>query len=482
MEVDEGRPPLPKHIPKKSQDFNQWYTAVIRKAELADYSEVRGSIVVRPYGYALWELVRDHLDRMIKETGHANVYFPLLMPESYLRREAEHVEGFAPEVAWVTHAGSEKLEERLAIRPTSEAMISMTVREWIRSHRDLPLLLNQWCNVLRWEKRTRLFLRSTEFLWQEGHTFHATDEEAAAEVERMLGVYRRQAEDNLAIPVIAGRKSEAEKFAGARYTDTLEAMMSDGKALQMGTSHHLGQNFTRAFDIQFSDQQNQRQYPHSTSWGSSWRVLGAIVMAHGDDAGLILPPRVAPVQAVVVPIYQSDAEQAQVRAAIDELARTVPGRVRLHVDWSEERPGFKFNRWEVRGAPLRIELGPRDLARREAVLVRRDDRRKDAVPLSELAGRLPGALEDMQQRLFRRALDFQQGATVSLSTLDEMIAHFRRGNGFVRAPWCGQAACEARVRELTTATLRVIPFESEPGRCAVCNKPDASVVIWAKAY
>jgi prolyl-tRNA synthetase len=482
VEAEEDRRPLPEHIPKRSQDFNQWYTAVIRKAELADYSEVRGAIIVRPYGYALWELVRDHLDRMIKETGHANVYFPLLMPESYLRREAEHVQGFAPEVAWVTHAGGQKLEERLAIRPTSETMFSMTVKEWVRSYRDLPLLLNQWCNVVRWEKRTRLFLRSTEFLWQEGHTFHATDEEAGAEVARMLDVYRRQSEDNLAIPVIAGRKSEAEKFAGARYTLTLEAMMSDGKALQMGTSHHLGQNFTRAFDIQFSDRQNQRQYPHSTSWGSSWRVLGALVMAHGDDAGLILPPRVAPVQAVVVPIFQSDAEQAQVRTAADEVARAVRGRMRLHTDWSEERPGFKFNHWEVRGAPLRVELGPRDLARGEAVVVRRDDRQKEAIPLGELAERLPRALEEMQQRLLRRALDFQQSHTVSLSTLDEMVAHFQQGNGFVRAPWCGQAACEARVKEQTTATLRVIPLETEQGRCAVCSQPGAAMVVWAKAY
>ncbi len=482
VEVEDERQPLPEQIPKKSDDFNQWYTAVIRKAELADYAQVRGSIVLKPYGYALWELVRDHLDRMIKETGHSNVYFPLLMPESYLQKEAEHVAGFAPEVAWVTHAGSAPLEERLAIRPTSEVVIAMTVKDWIRSYRDLPLLLNQWCNVLRWEKRTRLFLRSTEFLWQEGHTYHETYADAAEEVTRMLEVYRRQSEEHLAIPVIPGRKSEAEKFAGAQYTLSLEAMMSDGKALQMGTSHHFGQNFTRAFDIQFSDRQNQRQYAHSTSWGSSWRVLGAIIMTHGDDAGLVLPPRVAPLQVVVVPIFQSDSEHTRVRGASEQLASSLDGRARLKVDWQEERPGFKFNYWEVRGVPLRIELGPRDLARGEATVVRRDSRAKEAIPLAELPGRLPSLLESVQQGLFQRALHMQRAGTISLSTLDDMVAHFRHGNGFVRAPWCGDAACEARVKALTTATLRVIPFETDTDSCAVCGKPDGKVVIWAKAY
>ncbi len=477
---DLARQPLPERIPKKSQDFNQWYTAVVRKAELADYSEVRGSIVVRPYGFALWELMRDYLDHMIKETGHSNVYFPLLMPESYLAKEAEHVEGFAPEVAWVTHVGKQRLEERLAIRPTSETVICMTVRDWVRSYRDLPLLLNQWCNVLRWEKRTRLFLRTTEFLWQEGHTFHATDGEAAAEVSKMLDVYRRQAEDNLAIPVISGRKSEAEKFAGARYTLSLEAMMSDGKALQMGTSHHLGQNFTRAFDIQFSDQQNQRQYAYSTSWGSSWRVIGAVVMTHGDDAGLILPPRIAPIQAVVVPIYQSEVEKGQVREASDRLAAS-SGPVRLHADWRDERPGFKFNDWEVRGVPLRIEVGPRDLARGQATVVRRDNRMKEAIPLTDVTSRLPGLLEAVQKALFDRALAMQRDGTVTLTTLDEIVAYFRGRNGFVWAPWCGDAGCEARVKELTTATLRVIPLDTQPGRCAVCGK-DGQFVLWAKAY
>jgi prolyl-tRNA synthetase len=472
--------PLPTQIPKKSQDFNRWYTAVIRKAGLAEYSRVRGSIVLPPYGYALWELVRDHLDAMIKETGHSNVYFPLLMPESYLRKEAEHVEGFAPQVAWVTHAGSQELEERLAIRPTSETVICMTVKDWVHSHRDLPLLLNQWCNVVRWELRTRFFLRTTEFLWQEGHTFHATAGEAQAEVSKMLEVYRRQAEGNLAIPVIPGKKSEAEKFAGAEYTLSLEGMMSDGKALQMGTSHYLGQNFARAFDIQFSDQQNQRQHAYSTSWGTSWRVLGAIVLTHGDDAGLILPPRVAPVQAVVVPIYQSDTEKSRVREAADRLVAAAGG-VRVHVDWREERPGFKFNAWEVRGVPLRIELGPRDLEKQQAVVARRDTRAKSPVALGELAARLPGLLEEVQQGLFDRALQFQRDNTVTLATLDEMAAHFKRGNGFVRAPWCGDRACEARVTELTTATLRCIPLETERGPCAVCGR-EGSGVLWAKAY
>src|ERR1700682_867629 len=365
---EQQEPPQPdhvEHIARKSVDFAQWYTDVVRKAELADYTPVRGCMVIRPYGYALWENIRDALDAMIKATGHSNMYFPLLIPESLLMKEAEHVEGFAPEVAWVTEGGNQKLEERLAIRATSETIIGTLYKKWIRSHRDLPVLINQWANVMRWEMRTRLFLRTAEFLLQEGHTFHATEAETLEEVDKMLDCYRALHEDWLAIPVIKGRKTEAEKFAGAEYTLSVEALMSDGKALQSGTSHHLGQNFTRAYDITYADRENQRSYPFGTSWGLSTRVIGGVIMCHGDDAGLVMPPRVAPIQVVVVPIYRGDQERETVMGAIEELTTALEGAryndqaLRVHVDDRDEKPGYKFNDWELRGVPLRLENGPR---------------------------------------------------------------------------------------------------------------------------
>ena len=366
---------MPKAITRKSEDFDRWYTDTVRRAELADYAPVRGCMVIRPYGYALWERIQRALDDMIKRTGHENMYFPLLIPESYLRKEAEHVEGFAPEVAWVTQGGQKELEERLAIRPTSETIICSMFADWIHSYRDLPVLINQWANVMRWEKRTRLFLRTSEFLWQEGHTFHETDAEAAAEVDTMLGCYQELAEEWLAIPVIPGRKTESEKFAGAEYTLSIEAMMSDGWALQSGTSHHLGQNFTRAYGISYSDRENALQNPYHTSWGLSTRVIGGLIMAHGDDSGLVMPPRVAPIQVVVVPVTRSNDPEGA--AAVDEACRRIEaeaGSVRLRIDRRDGiRPGEKYAHWELRGVPLRVTVGARDLAAGQVTVTRRVD-------------------------------------------------------------------------------------------------------------
>ncbi|MCA1598536.1 MAG: proline--tRNA ligase, partial [Chloroflexi bacterium] len=355
----------PQAITRKSENFSEWYIDVVRKAELADYSPVRGCMIIRPYGYALWENVQRALDDMIKATGHQNMYFPLLIPRSFLTKEAEHVEGFAPEVAWVTHAGGEELEEWLAVRPTSETIICSTYANYIQSWRDLPVLVNQWANVMRWEMRTRFFLRTTEFLWQEGHTFHATSEEAVEETDKMLGVYATLAEEWLSIPVIKGRKTNAEKFAGADYTLSIEAMMGDGKALQSGTSHNLGQNFTRAYDILFQDKDLTRKNPWQTSWGLSTRIIGGIIMAHGDESGLILPPRVAPYQVVVVPIFRKDEERAVVAAAIEKVLAELPPEVRVKVDWREETPGYKFNDWELKGVPVRMEVGPKDVQKEQ---------------------------------------------------------------------------------------------------------------------
>ncbi|MGB2940737.1 MAG: proline--tRNA ligase [Candidatus Dormiibacterota bacterium] len=494
-EADEEKPQpeYVEHITKKSVDFNQWYIDVVRKAELADYTPIKGCMVIRPYGFALWENVRDALDDMIKATGHQNMYFPLFIPESYLLKEAEHVEGFAPEVAWVTRGGNRELEEPLAIRPTSEAIIGPLYKNWIRSHRDLPVLINQWANVVRWEMRTRLFLRTTEFLWQEGHTFHASSEEAEAEVDKMLDCYRALSEEWCAMPVLVGRKTDAEKFAGADYTLSIEALMSDGKALQAGTSHHLGQNFTRAYDITFADRENQRQYPHGTSWGLSTRIIGGIIMAHGDDAGLILPPRVAPIQVVVVPIYRGDEQRGAVMSAIDELraevaheARHGGGPVRLHVDDRDEKPGFKYNDWELRGVPLRVELGPRDLEAGKAVVVDRLDRSKVEVPLADLPGRLVELLEAFQDRLYRRALEIRESFTVEVASRAELEAAFAGGrNSLAHGPWSGDPGCEAEIKDATRGvTIRTISDEPVPSGagCAWCGRPAQRMVYWARAY
>lgn len=479
--------PAPEQIARKGENFSQWYLDVVHKAELADNSMVRGCMIIRPYGYALWEHVQRALDDMIKATGHQNMYFPLLIPESLLMREAQHVEGFAPEVAWVTEAGGSVLEERLAIRPTSETIICTTYKNYIHSWRDLPVLINQWANVMRWEMRTRPFLRTTEFLWQEGHTFHATPEEAVEETDKMLGVYQTLAEEWLAIPVIPGRKSESEKFAGADYTLSIEAMMSDGRALQSGTSHNLGQNFTRAYEIEFqTKEQGKREHPWHTSWGLSTRIIGAIIMAHGDEAGLVLPPRVAPYQVVVVPIARKAEERAAVLAAVDGIEGDLKGLVRVKVDAREElTPGFKYNEWELRGVPVRLEIGPRDLAAGQVVLARRDTRAKETVPLADLRQRIPAMLDEIQRNMYDRALALRQELTLRVDDYPTFSREIAERNLFLEAHHCGQAACEATIQEDTKATIRCIPFAAVPedGPCVRCNAPGIGKrVIFAKAY
>src|SRR5437016_3565659 len=472
-----------EEIRKQSADFPGWYTDVVRKAQLADYSPVRGCMVIRPYGYSLWENIRDPLDGLIKETGHENWYFPALIPLSFLMKEAEHVEGFQPEFAMVTRGGGKELEEPLVLRPTSETMIASVLRDYIQSYRDLPVLTNQWNNVFRWELRARLFLRTLEFLWQEGHTFHETAAEAEEEVFRMLEQYRRIAEEWCAVPVLAGRKSETEKFAGAQYSTSIEGMMLDGKALQMGTSHYFGQNFTRAYDLTFTARSNAREHPYSTSWGVSTRMVGAVVMAHGDDFGLQLPPRIAPVQVVIIPIFRSDAERHQIEAALPGVLDELDD-IRVRVDWRDERPGFKFNEWELKGVPLRIEIGPRDLASGQVTVVRRLDRAKKPVPLAEVQTTIPAMLEHIQAALFTRPRECRNGHTVRLDSLEAMVSFFDSSIGFVITPWCGAEEDERTVSQRTTATTRVIlAGSSGKGRpCAVCGRLAAVEVVWGKAY
>lgn len=485
-----SKPGFVSELTRQSEDFPGWYNDVVLKAQLASYSPVRGCMIIRPYGFAIWESMRDELDRHIKATGHDNVYFPLFVPKSLLDREADHVEGFDPQVAWVTRAGGDELEEPLAIRPTSEAIIAEAVKDWIQSYRDLPLLMNSWNNVVRWEMRTRLFLRTAEFLWQEAHTFHATEEEAAAEVATGLANYVKVSEDWLAIPVIQGRKSPAETFPGADYTHAIEAMMRDRKALQAGTSHMLGQNFARAADITFLDRSNERVHPYGTSWGFSTRMVGAVIMAHGDDYGLVLPPNVAPVQVVIVPIFRSEEDRVAVAGAIERLqasladVRTVSGPLRLRVDWREETPGYKFNHWELRGVPFRLEVGPRDVANDAAVLVRRLDRAKESLSLASLADELPARLAAYQAEVLGRARDFQRENTHPVDTLGEMTDVLDGPGGFLMAPWCGSAECEKAVAAENGATIRVIPFDSpdEPGACVVDGAPSERRVLFARAY
>ena len=471
----------------KSEDFSKWYGQVIRKAELADYAPVRGCMVIRPYGFTLWEHMRDHLDRRIKDTGHVNAYFPMLIPESFLTAEAEHVEGFAPEVAWVTHGGKEKLEERLAIRPTSEAIIGRMYSQWIDSHRDLPLLINQWANVMRWEKVTRLFLRTTEFLWQEGHTAHATFDEAQEETLKMLGVYKSFAEEDLAIPVWDGVKTESEKFAGADRTYCIEALMADGKALQAGTSHNLGQNFAKVFNITFQDVDRERKHVWQTSWGVSTRLVGALIMVHGDDSGLILPPRVAPFQVIGVPIWRKNKEKDAVLEFIDKLREPVAAVCRLHVDDRDEHtPGWKYNEWELRGVPVRMEVGPRDVAKGQVVLVRRDTREKEFVPVEALAERIPALLDDVQAAMYQRALAFRDANTHHVSSYEEFKTVIREKRGFVVAGWDGSAETEALIKEETKATIRCIPTEGGDDidglQCIKTGAPAKHRVVFARAY
>lgn len=465
----------------QSDDFSRWYTEVVRKAQLADYAPVRGCMVIRPYGYGLWENMQRLLDDRIRATGHQNAYFPLLIPESLLQLEADHVEGFAPQAAWVTHGGTEELEERLAIRPTSEAIVCRMYSRWIESYRDLPVLINQWCNVMRWEKVTRLFLRTTEFLWQEGHTAHATAEECQEEVLRMLEVYREFAENELAIPVFAGRKSAAEKFAGAEMTYSIEALMRDGKALQAGTSHNLGQHFAKVFDITYQDEQGKRQHVYQTSWGVSTRLIGAVIMTHGDDQGLKLPPRIAPVQAVVVPIWRKPEERAAVSEFIDQVRASLAGRVRLLVDDREQyTPGWKYNEHELRGVPVRLEVGPKDVAKQAVMSVRRDGRAKESIALADLPQRLPALLDQIQRDLFEAARRFRDENIATARTLPEIEAHFAAKRGFVAVPWEDRAEFEAEIKQKTGATLRCIPLDQSlwPGLA----RAGQDVALFARSY
>jgi len=476
-----------KELTKISVDFDRWYTQVIRKAEMADWSGVRGMMVVRPYGWAMWEAIQRAFDDMIKESGHENWAFPLLIPREYLMKEAEHIEGFAPEVAWVTKAGGamEELEEPLAVRPTSETIIGAIIRRYIQSHRDLPKLTNQWNSVVRWEMRSRLFLRSREFWWQEGHTFHASAQEAVDEAQLILGYYRSIAEDWLAVPVLVGKKSPAETFPGAVHTLTLEGLMRDGLALQMGTSHYFGQNFARAYDISFSNRDNERELCYSTSWGISTRLVGSLVMAHGDDSGLIVPPKVAPIQVVVVPIFRDAEGRAKVEAFIGGWSTELKAAgIRHRVDWRDERPGDKYAHWELKGVPLRLNVGPRDADAGNVEMVDRLTRQKISVSATGLATRLNDELAAFQSRLFERAQAFQRANTYELGTLGEVVEHFRERGGFVWTDWCGETAEEARLKaEAGGATIRTIGEGSPPAaRCLVCGRPGAFRVALAKAY
>jgi len=477
---------MAEFITPHSEDFSKWYNEIVQKADLADYAPVRGCMVIKPYGYTLWERIRDELDLRFKETGHVNAYFPLLIPMNFLEKESEHVEGFSPELAVVTHGGGNELDEPLVVRPTSETIIGHMYSKWIQSYRDLPLLINQWANVVRWEMRTRLFLRTTEFLWQEGHTAHATEEEANEETLRMLGVYTDFCVKEAAIPVIPGRKSESEKFAGAIASYTIEAMMKDGKALQSGTSHFLGQNFAKAFDIQYLDEKNRQQYAWTTSWGVSTRMVGAVVMAHGDDQGLVLPPHLAPIQVVVVPIWRKNKEREAVLVAAKQIKERLSKLVRVELDDREGfSPGWKYNDWEMRGVPLRIEIGPRDIAKQNVMVARRDIPGRDGkmlIPMSEIEGRIPAMLETVQDAIYQKAKDFRDSNIRDVETYDELKEAIQ--TGFARAWWAGDREDEARVKDETKATVRCIPDEQPggSGTCIYTGKPATEVAIFGKAY
>ena len=474
-------------LPSRSENFAEWYNQLVLKAELADYAPVRGCMVVRPYGWALWENIKDALDKRFKETGHVNAAFPLLIPMSFFEKEKEHVEGFSPELAVVTHGGGEALAEPLAVRPTSETIIGYMYAKWIKSWRDLPVLINQWGNVVRWELRTKLFLRTLEFYWQEGHTAHATAEEAEEETRRMLDVYTDFAINEAAVPVVPGVKTESEKFAGAVRSYTIEAMMGDTKALQAGTSHFLGQNFAKAFNIQYLDKNNELQYVWTTSWGLSTRFIGAIIMTHGDDKGLVLPPRLAPIQVVIVPIYKSDAQRAEVLEAADRIRRELASRFRVKLDDRDNlTPGYKFNDWELRGVPVRVEIGPRDLAKGTVALARRDKpgREGKTFVLQEgLAETIAQLLDDIHNSLYERALAFRKAHTHEPKDYEEFKEVVK--NGWAYAPWCGDPECEANIKAETKATTRCIPLEGESAegqKCIYCGKPAKHKLYFARAY
>ncbi len=481
---------LVESITSMEEDFAQWYTDVVRKAELIDYSNVKGCMVIKPAGYAIWENIQKELDRRFKETGVENVYMPMFIPESLLQKEKDHVEGFAPEVAWVTHGGLEPLQERMCVRPTSETLFCDFYANDIQSYRDLPRLYNQWCSVVRWEKTTRPFLRSREFLWQEGHTAHATEEEAEARTEQMLNLYADFCEEVLAMPVIRGRKTDKEKFAGANATYTIEALMHDGKALQSGTSHNFGDGFAKAFEIQYTDKDNKLQYVHQTSWGLSTRLIGGIIMVHGDDSGLVLPPRIAPVQVMVIPIQQKK-ERVLEKAyelrdrlkAYRQTAQTNAG-FRVKVDDTDKSPGWKFSEQEMRGIPVRVEIGPKDIANGQCVVVRRDTREKLVVFLDELETKLAEILETMQSELLERARKHQEEHTYTAVTYEEFQDIAEHKPGFIKAMWCGDVACEEKIKEDTTCTSRCMPFAQEKiaDTCICCGKKAKTLVMWGKAY
>ena len=470
------------HITPRSEDFSQWYTDVILKTDMVDYAPVRGCMVMRPYGYAVWELIQKEMDERFKATGHQNVAMPMLIPESLLLKEAEHVEGFAPEVAWVTQGGTEKLEERLAIRPTSETIFCTMFAKWVQSWRDLPMKYNQWCSVMRWEKTTRPFLRTSEFWWQEGHTIHETPEEAQEETLKMLDVYREFAENVLALPVFVGQKSEKEKFAGARATYSMEAMMQDGKALQAGTTHNFGTNFSEAYNIQFLSKDGKLEYPHETSWGTSTRMIGALVMTHGDERGLKLPPKVAPIQVVILPIAQhKEGVLDRARALADEL-RAAGLRVELD-DRDTYSAGWKFNEWEMKGVPVRLELGPRDIENGVTMSMRRDTFEKTQLPLEGIVESVKALLEDIHHTMFEQAKAFRDEHTYVATTMEELEKGVQ--TGFVKAAWCGERACEDKVKELFNASTRNMPFDQSgmPSEtCICCGKPAKKLVFFAKAY
>jgi len=473
---------LVEQITSRSEDFTQWYTDVVKKAELMDYSSVKGCMIFKPNGYAIWENIQKELDSRFKETGVENVYLPLFIPESLLQKEKDHVEGFAPEVAWVTHGGMEELQERLCVRPTSETLFCDLYSNIVQSYRDLPKLYNQWCSVVRWEKTTRPFLRSSEFLWQEGHTAHATAEEAEERTIMMLNVYADFLRDFLAIPVIKGQKTDKEKFAGAVSTYTMEALMHDGKALQSGTSHNFGDGFAKAFDIQYTDKENKLQYVHQTSWGVSTRLIGALIMVHGDDSGLVLPPRVAPTQIMVIPIQQHKDGVLDKAAELRDTLKAAGLRVQM--DDSDKSPGWKFAEEEMRGIPLRVEIGPKDMENGQCVLVRRDTREKKFVSIDNLAEEAKALLEQIQADLLARAEEFLNSHICDVTTYDEFKDAVENKPGFIRAMWCGDVACEEKIKEDTTATSRCMPFEQEQisDVCVCCGKPAKKLVFWGKAY
>src|SRR3990170_29957 len=472
---------------KKSEDFSEWYTEVVLKSGMAEYSPIKGCMIIREHAYAIWERIQDVFNKKIKATGHNNVYFPMFIPEGFLKKEAEHFEGFVPEVAWVTQGGETPLEEKLAIRPTSETIMYATFAKWIRSWRDLPLKINQWCNIVRWEtKATKLFLRTREFLWQEGHTAHATSEEAEKEVMDILSEYKDVMENYLAIPVLIGVKTESEKFAGALYTTTLEAMMPDGKALQMGPSHNLGQNFGKVFDIKFIGEDEKEHYVWQTSWGISTRLIGAVVMVHGDDKGLVLPPKVAPVQVVIVPIPYKDADSTAIESKAKEIADKLKEKnLGVILDNREEyTPGWKFNQWELKGVPVRIEIGPRDLKQQQVTVVRRDICQKIAVKEEEVVGAVEKLLVEIQHNLYAKARVGLEEKTTAVKEYEEFKKVLCEKGGFLKAAWCGGADCEARIKDETGATIRVRPFEKEEPSvsCVFCGEKAKETVYFARSY